>query len=161
MEKKELPIVGQKYHFWDDGKTSTSRHYICKCERIVTSEEAKSIIVTVPEWNFDFNENEFNDISLYDHWKIEVYNHDWLYAEDTDYFVECSCPKYDEDNLWFIRTKDGGWFSMNVQNSWQGGRLDIDGKIFEDIINEIKEHSEYYSKPELIIEAYNNEKYFD
>ena len=158
---KNLPEVGKEYHFWDDGKTSTSRHYICKCERIITPEEAKSIIVTVPEWNFDFNENEFNDISLYDHWKIEVYNHDWLYAEDTDYFVECSCPKYDEDNLWFIRTKDGGWFSMNVQNSWQGGRLDIDGKIFEDIINEIKEHSEYYSKPELIIEAYNNEKYFD
>lgn len=156
---KQIPNIGEFYHFWDDGKTSTSRHYICKCERIITPEEAKSIIVTVPEWNFDFNENDFNDISLYDHWKIEVYNHDWLYAEDTDYFVECSCPKYDNDNLWFVRTKDGGWFSMNVQNSWQGGRLDIDEQIFEDIINDIKEHSKDYAKPELIIEAYENEKY--
>lgn len=156
---KQIPNIGEFYHFWDDGKTSASRHYICKCERIITPDEAKNIMVSVPEWDFDHNENIFNLISLYDHWKIEVYNHDWLYAEDTDYFVECSCPKYDADNLWFVRTKGGGWFSMDVQNSWQGGRLDIDGQIFEDIINDIKKHSEYYNKPELIIEAYENEKY--
>lgn len=156
---KQIPNIGEFYHFWDDGKTSPSRHYICKCERIITPEEAKSIIVTVPEWDYDKNENIFNEIPLYEQWKIEVLNCDWLYAKDTDYFVECSCPKYDEDNLWFVRTKDGGWFSMNVQNSWQGGRLDIDGSIYENIINDIKEHSEYYSKPEFIIEAYENEKY--
>ena len=48
---------------------------------------------------------------------------------------------------------------MDVQNSWQSGRLDIDGKIFEGIINDIKEYSKDYAKPELIIEAYENEKY--
>lgn len=159
MEKKELPIVGQEYHFWDDGKTSTSRHYICKCERIITLDEAKSIIVTVPEWDYDKNENDFNDISLYEQWKIEVYNHDWLYAEDTDYFIECSCPKYDNDNLWFVRTKDGGWFSMDVQNSWQGGRLDIDGSIYENIIKDVKDDMIFNDKYITLLEAYENEKY--
>lgn len=159
MNKKELPKIGEFYHFWDDGKTSVSRHYICKCERILTIEEAKDIIVTVPEWDFDKNENNFNDMSLYEQWKDEVLNHDWLYAVDTDYFIECSCPKYDEDNLWFVRTKDGGWFSMNVQNSWQSGRLDIDEKIFDSIIQEIKDDMVFNSKYITLLEAYENEKY--
>ena len=159
MNKKELPKIGEFYHFWDDGKTSVSRHYICKCERILTIEEAKDIIVTVPEWDFDKNENNFNDMSLYEQWKEEVLNHDWLYAVDTDYFIECSCPKYDEDNLWFVRTKDGGWFSMNVQNSWQSGRLDIDEKIFDSIIQEIKDDMVFNSKYITLLEAYENEKY--
>ena len=159
MNKKELPKIGKFYHFWDDGKTSVSRHYICKCERILTTEEAKNIIVTVPEWDFDKNENNFNDMSLYEQWKDEVLNHDWLYAVDTDYFIECSCPKYDEYNLWFVRTKDGGWFSMNVQNSWQSGRLDIDEKIFDSIIQEIKDDMVFNSKYITLLEAYENEKY--
>ena len=159
MNKKKLPKIGEFYHFWDDGKTSVSRHYICKCERILTIEEAKDIIVTVPEWDFDKNENNFNDMSLYEQWKEEVLNHDWLYAVDTDYFIECSCPKYDEDNLWFVRTKDGGWFSMNVQNSWQSGRLDIDEKIFDSIIQEIKDDMVFNSKYITLLEAYENEKY--
>ena len=159
MNKKELPKIGEFYHFWDDGKTSVSRHYICKCERILTTKEAKDIIVTVPEWDFDKNENNFNDMSLYEQWKDEVLNHDWLYAVDTDYFIECSCPKYDKDNLWIVRTKDGGWFSMNVQNSWQSGRLDIDEKIFDSIIQEIKDDMVFNSKYITLLEAYENEKY--
>ena len=134
---KAIPEVGKFYHFWDDGKCSSSRHYICKCEKIITPKEAKNIIVSVPEWDFNHNENKFNLISLYDHWKTELYNHKWLYDKNTDYFVECSCPKYDENNLWFIRTTDGGWFSMNIQSSWQGGRLDIDESIYKNIIEEL------------------------
>ncbi len=50
---KPIPEVGKFYHFWDDGKTSTSRHYICKVEKIITPEEAKNIIVQVPEYDWD------------------------------------------------------------------------------------------------------------
>ena len=32
---KPIPNIGEYYHFWDDGKTSLSRHYICRCERII------------------------------------------------------------------------------------------------------------------------------
>ena len=34
---KDLPEVGQYYHFWDDGKTGPSRHYICRVEKIIPS----------------------------------------------------------------------------------------------------------------------------
>ena len=159
IKKKPLPEVGKEYHFFDDGKTSPGRHYICRCERIITSEEAKSITVEVPGEECTKDNPVTDKISLYDHWHDrEMPLHDWLYANNTDYFVECSCPNYDEDNLWFVRTKDGGWFSMDIQSWWQGGRLDVDGSIFEDVVNEVKTHPEYYDV-EKCLHAYNQEKY--
>lgn len=154
---KPLPVIGNQYHFWDDGKTNPGRHYICRCERIITSEEAKSIMIEIPNY---YDNDVMDTISLYEHWhNNEMPEHDWLYAKDTDYFIECSCPKYDEHNLWFVRTKDGGWFSMNIQSYWQSGRLDVDSAIFNDVINYIKEHPKYYVDD--IIERYNNEKYIE
>lgn len=132
-ELKPIPEIGKYYHFWDDGKISPGRHYICRCERIITSEEAKSIMIKVPN---EYIDDIMDTISLYEHWyDNEMPNHDWLYSKDTDYFIECSCPEYDEHNLWFVRTKNGGWFSMDIQSGWQSGRLDIDGEIFENITN--------------------------
>ena len=53
---KPIPEVGKFYHFFDDGKTSASRHYICKVERIVPFEEAKNIILNTPRGeNIDEN----------------------------------------------------------------------------------------------------------
>lgn len=130
---KPIPEVGKYYHFWDDGKLSPGRHYICRCERIITPEEAKSIMIEVLN---EYIDDVMDTISLYEHWyDDEMPNHDWLFETETDYFIECSCPEYDKHNLWFVRTKDGGWFSMDIQSGWQSGRLDIDGKIFEDVTN--------------------------
>ena len=42
-EKKNLPIVGKEYHFFDDGKISNSRHYIAKVIELIPIEEAKKI----------------------------------------------------------------------------------------------------------------------
>lgn len=123
-EKYCIPEIGREYHFFDDGKTSISRHYICKCERIITTEEAKGII-------FDLEDGKK---TLYDIWKDESSECDFLFAENTDYFVELSCPKYDENNLWAVRTKDGGWFTLDVQSGWQGGRIDVTGEIFDSVI---------------------------
>lgn len=130
---KPIPEIGKYYHFWDDGKISPGRHYICRCERIITDEEAKNIMIEVPN---EYIDDMMDIISLYEYWHdTEMPIHNWLYAEDTDYFIECSCPEYDENTLWFIRTKDGGWFSMDIQNGWQSGILDVDGEIFENVTN--------------------------
>ncbi len=159
MDKKPLPEVGKFYHFFDDGKTSPSRHYICKCERIVTAEEAKNITVKVPGENHTKDNPVYETLSLYDHWHDnEMPTHDWLYATETDYFIECSCPVYDDFNLWFVRTKEGGWFSMNVQSWWQSGRLDVTNEIFENVTSYIKEHPEWYDV-ERALNAYNEAKY--
>ena len=63
-------------------------------------------------------------------------NHDWLYAEDTDYFIKISCPVYDEHMLYAVRTKDGGWFTIDAESWWQGGVLDVDGSVYERVIED-------------------------
>lgn len=136
---KNLPEIGKEYHFWDDGKKSMSRHYICRIERIITPEESKNIRVTVPRWNWDKNQNDFEEISLWDRYHEQIIEHDVYDKDGTDFLIEASCPTYDENNLWFIRQKGGGWFSIDVQNFWQAGKLDVNGKIFEDVIKDIEE----------------------
>ena len=156
--ENNIPEVGKFYHFWDGGKQSISRHYICKCERIITPEEAKNIKVEVSHWDFE-SKSEYKEImSLYERWKKEVYECDWLYSDDTDYFIECSCPKYDDNNIWFVRTKYDGWFSINIQSCWQAGRLDIDESIFNSIIEEL-EKDEDKEWAQDIIKLYENCKY--
>ena len=127
---KPLPKIGEFYHFFDDGKTSPGRHYICKCEQIIPIKETNKIVIERNDEDIGKVKYTLNEI-----WVSEKLNHDWLYANKTDYIIVCSCPKYDEDLLYFCRTKDGGWFSMNTTNCWQSGRLDIDNKIYEYCIN--------------------------
>lgn len=134
---KPVPEVGKEYHFWDDGKTSPSRHYICRCERVVkTIKEAKAIKFTLRQYANFLKDSPYTEYekSLYEIWRKQVDHCNWLYAEETDYFVEFSCPKYDEHNLWAVRTKNGGWFTMDIQSSWQGGTIDVTGKIFESVV---------------------------
>ena len=135
-EKKNLPIVGKEYHFFDDGKISNSRHYIAKVIELIPIEEAKKIMISTPrDYNEEINQNVFIDMSLLDIWIDEKLSCDWLYAPVTDYIIKASIPEYDKDPIYFARTKDGGWFSMDVTNWWQGGRLDIDGKLYEQLEN--------------------------
>jgi len=133
-EKENLPVVGKDYHFFDDGKITHSRHYIAKILEVIPIEEAKNIIISTPrKYDYVTNQNVFIDMSLYDIWVDEAKEIDWIFANDTDYIIKSSIPKYDDDPIYFARTKDGGWFSMDVTNWWQGGRLDIDGKLYENL----------------------------
>ena len=96
-------------------------------------------------------------LALYDIWRIEIDNHrqeenfkvlspgakttigePWLYAENTDYFIELSCPIYDDNKLYAVRTVNDGWFTLDIQSSWQGGTLDVDGSIYNSIIELIR-----------------------
>lgn len=146
MDKKPLPEIGKKYHFFDDGKTGPSRHYIAEILELIPfsefgnvkyedmlgegkAEELRSAIkeklkeLAYPGWN--------KDRTLLDVWKGEVDECDWLYAPETDYAVKASIPEYDENPIIFVRDLKGGWFSMDTVSGWQSGRLDIDGTIFD------------------------------
>lgn len=130
-----IPKVGAKHHFFDDGKIRESRHYIAEILELITPEEAKHIKI---------NRHSFNqhNSTLYDIWREEVDDHrtsenfkvlgigvsdkpgsPWCYAEDTDYFVRCSIPDYEDADVWFVRHVNGGWFSLNTVNWWMAGRL--------------------------------------
>lgn len=127
LKLKPVPEVGKEYHLWDDGKTALSRHYICRVERVLTPKDAMSENIEVTVHDNNSNNELVEQYNLYERWREEAYRCNWLFAESTDHFVEISCPNYDENNLWCVRTKDGGWFSICIQNWMQGARLDVDG----------------------------------
>lgn len=100
-----VPEVGKKYHAFDDGKIRPSRCSIVKIIEVIPFVVVNHKVFL--EW-----------------WQQEVEDCYWLYAKETDYFVKAECS----DRIsYFVRTKDGGWFSLG----WFGARLDIDGSLYE------------------------------
>lgn len=62
--------------------------------------------------------------------KIDLCNdYDWIWNGDTDYFIGCYIPRYDNHLVWFARTVNRGWFSMDFQSNWNGGLLDVSRDI--------------------------------
>ena len=100
-----IPKKRQIYNFFDDGKYSSSRLYKAYVKKVIP----------------------FNKADI--HLKIYLVNSaldcSWIWNGDTDYFIGCYIPKYDNHLIWFARTKYGTWFSMDIQSNWQGGLLDV------------------------------------
>lgn len=112
-KEQPVPEVGKEYHIFDDGKLSPSRHFIAKITAVLPFEK-----VADPE------------SQLYRAWEENIMEAHWLFAQDTDYFVKAE-SSYDENPLFFVRTTDGGWFSIDYPNVWMGARLDIDGELYK------------------------------
>ena len=102
---RSVPEVGKEYHTFDDGKIRPSRHAITTISEVISFDEC-------------------SDTELLELWHNEVEECYWLYATETDYFVKA---EYDDETAYFVRTVDGGWFSLG----WFGARLDIDGSLYE------------------------------
>ena len=111
-----VPEVGKEYHIFDDGKLSPSRHFIAKITAVLPFEK-----VANPE------------SQLYRAWEENIMEVHWLFAQDTDYFVKAE-SSYDENPLFFVRTVDGGWFSIDYPSCWMGARLDIDGSLYNEML---------------------------
>ena len=133
--KKKVPEVGLGYHFFDDGKVSDSRHFIAEILEVIPFEKAKELtVLTYLHFAYPYinNYEDKYEVKLLDIWEKEKEECDWIFAEETDYFIKAKIEDYDKDDIWFVRTKSGGWFSMDTTNTWQGGVLDIDGEIFNE-----------------------------
>ena len=107
-----VPELGKEYHIFDDGKIKPNRHYIIK------------ILEVIP---FD----DFNDTDILEVWHREVEDCDWLYAPETDYFIKTNYKDDEGMTAYFVRTKDGGWFSLG----WFAARLDTDGSLYKQMID--------------------------
>lgn len=112
-----VPEVGKEYHIFDDGKIRMSRHYIAEVQKLIYPDEA------------------YEMADLYKAWEEQVRECYWLFAQDTDYFVKAT-SSYDANPLYFVRTVDGGWFSIDYPNVWMGARLDIDGNLYNEMMKD-------------------------
>lgn len=106
--KSPLPIIGQTYDYFDDGKIKKSRRLKVTITKIAPYDEV--------------------DGDILDAWKNEVIECDWLYAPKTDYFIfgDLDIGNYNRE-VCFVRTVDDDWFSMG----WWGGSLDVDGSLYK------------------------------
>ena len=165
-----IPKVGDKHNFFDDGKLRESRHYIAEVLEVITPEEAKNVHIIRNECD---GHGLIYPVTLTLHqiWREEVDGHrnsknfkvlgkgvenkpgsPWCYAEETDYFVKCSIPEYDKNDVWFVRHVDGGWFSMDTQSSWMSGRLTPADFDWDEYQAEVaRELSEWLEKHKNII----------
>lgn len=113
-KEQPVPEVGREYHIFDDGKVRPSRHNICKICKVIPFDEC-------------------DDLGLLEAWRDEVSRAYWLFSPETDYFVNGVVKR--EDGIfeihYFVRTLDGGWFSIDYPKSWTASRLDIDGSLFK------------------------------
>lgn len=115
FNENPIPKVNQTCMFFDDGKISYSRMYQATVKQVMKFNDAPDKVKKAFE--------------------RESKSHDWIWNKTTDYIVACEIKDYDNNLIWFARTVDGGWFSMDVDKSWQGGRLDIDGKLEDYLVS--------------------------
>ena len=115
FDEKPIPKVNQTCMFFDDGKISYSRMYQATVKQVMVYDDAPDKVKKAFE--------------------RESKTHDWIWNKTTDYIIACDIKDYDNNLIWFARTIDGGWFSMDVDKSWQGGRLDIDGKLEDYLVS--------------------------
>ena len=115
FDEKPIPKVNQTCMFFDDGKISYSRMYQATVKQVMVYDDAPDKVKKAFE--------------------RESKSHDWIWNKTTDYIIACDIKDYDKNLIWFARTVDGGWFSMDVDKEWQGGRLDIDGELEDYLVS--------------------------
>lgn len=115
FSEKPIPKVNQTCMFFDDGKISYSRMYQATVKQVMVYDDAPDKVKKAFE--------------------RESKTHDWIWNKTTDYIIACDIKDYDKNLIWFARTVDGGWFSMDVDREWQGGRLDVDGELEDYLVS--------------------------
>ena len=115
FSEKPIPKVNQTCMFFDDGKISYSRMYQATVKQVMIYDDAPDKVKKAFE--------------------RESKTHDWIWNKTTDYIIACDIKDYDKNLIWFARTVDGGWFSMDVDREWQGGRLDVDGELEDYLVS--------------------------
>ena len=128
---KPIPEVGKKYHCFDDGKITFSRHYIIKIDEVLSHMEFKR---KYP--------NEFKKYCK------TAKDHYWLYSRRTDKFVITYKGENDELGV-FVRTKQGGWFGIG--SYWNSATLDVTGKLWENLVANIDKFDYTQEEKEQII----------
>ena len=115
FDEKPIPKVNQTCMFFDDGKISYSRMYQATVKQVMVYDDAPDKVKKAFE--------------------RESKTHDWIWNKTTDYIIACDIKDYDNNLIWFARTVDGGWFSMDVDREWQSGRLDVDGELEDYLVS--------------------------
>lgn len=128
---KPIPEVGKKYHCFDDGKITFSRHFIIEVNEVLGHQQFKK---RYPE--------QFN---LYREAVKRCY---WLYSTHSDKFV-ITYKGEDKGLGVYVRTKQGGWFGIG--DFWDSATLDVTGEIWDDLVKNIDDFAYSQEEKETLI----------
>lgn len=126
-----VPEVGKKYHCFDDGKITFSRHYIIQVDEVLGHQQ--------------FRKKYPKEFKLY---REAVKGHYWLYSTHSDKFIVTHQGENDELGV-YVRTKQGGWFGIG--NWWNAGTLDVSGKLWNWLIEHINDFNYTDKEKEQLI----------
>lgn len=112
-----VPEVGKKYHCFDDGKITFSRHFIIQVDEVLGHQQFKK---KYPE-----------EFELYREVVKGCY---WLYSTHNDKFIITHKGENDKLGV-YVRTKQGGWFGIGLY--WDSATLDVTGELWENLVANI------------------------
>ncbi len=128
---KPIPEVGKKYHCFDDGKITFSRHFIIEVNEVLGHQQFKK---RYPE-----------QFKLY---RKAVKSCYWLYSTHSDKFV--ITYKGEDSGLGvYVRTKQGGWFGIG--DFWDSATLDVTGEIWDNLVKDIDDFDYSQEEKEKLI----------
>ena len=114
---KPIPEVGKKYHCFDDGKITFSRHFIIQVDEVLGHMAFKK---KYPE--------------LFKQYREMVKQSYWLFSTHSDKFIITHNGENTELGV-YVRTKQGGWFGIGAW--WNSATLDVTGKLWENLVANI------------------------
>lgn len=112
-----VPEVGKKYHCFDDGKITFSRHFIIQVDEVLGHMAFKK---KYPE--------------LFKQYRERVKQSYWLFSTHSDKFIITHKGENNELGV-YVRTKQGGWFGIGAW--WNSATLDVTGKLWENLVANI------------------------
>ena len=112
-----IPEVGKKYHCFDDGKITYSRHFIIRVNEVLGHQQ--------------FRKKYPKEFKLY---REAVKDHYWIYSTHSDKFIITYKGENNEFGV-YVRTKQGDWFGIG--NWWNCGVLDVTGKLWNNFIDNL------------------------
>ena len=112
-----IPQPNKTYKCFDDGKVTRYRMYEVTIKEVIPFKEIDEVILDI--------------------WKDRS-DDSHLFSDETDYFCLCYDDPDEEPEV-FVRTKNGGWFGIS-SSFLVGGRLDIDGSLYNRILEMEKEY---------------------
>jgi hypothetical protein len=128
---KPIPEVGKKYHCFDDGKITFSRHFIIEVNEVLGHQQFKK---KYPE-----------QFKLYREAVKRCY---WLYSTHSDKFV-ITYKGEDKGLGVYVRTKQGGWFGIG--DFWDSATLDVTGEIWDNLVKNIDDFDYSQEEKEMLI----------
>ena len=119
-----IPKKGETYWFYLCGKIKIKDEFEAIVEQVIPFAECDTYFVR----QYYAELEDIVETAVMDIWLENQDEMFWLLAEMTDYIIEVSIPNLTPAKVYFARTTDGEWYSLEVNTPRHLGLLDVTGE---------------------------------